>query len=219
MKRHTDRCRHRLARCGALLGALLGVLLGVWLAPPAQAVDTLRCGSRLVSTDMTAAEVIAACGEPSFRDVWSQDGAYGGGLLGYAEEWTYNFGSSQLLRVLRFRNGRLQRIDTEGYGFAEDRRGDCAQSGITPGMSKYRLIAACGEPLTRTVEVTQVPYETHRRQPHGFGGSSPKAQFWETVLREEWVYNFGAARFMRVVRLENARVVEVETAGRGFDSR
>lgn len=189
----------------------LGVAM---LCGPAHALDTLRCGSRLVSTQMTAAEVLGACGEPAFRDVWAQPGGYGGGALGAVEEWTYNFGSSQLLRVLRFRQGRLQRIDAEGYGFARGTPRDCSGSDITPGMSKYRLLAACGEPLTRTAEVMQMPYERGRR-PYGY--RDPAATLWETVYREEWVYNFGAARFMRVVRLENARVAEVEMGGRGFD--
>lgn len=175
----------------------------------AGAADTLRCGSRLVSTGMTAAEVLAVCGEPSLRDVWTSL-PQPGGVLGDVEEWTYNFGSSQLLRVLRLRNGRLQRIDTQGYGFAVADPGDCAQSGIVVGMSKYRLLAVCGAPLTRAAEVVSVPVDRYRPPPAA-------GVLWETVYREEWVYNFGAARFMRVVRLENARVVEVEMAGRGFD--
>src|SRR3546814_8720482 len=92
---------------------------------------------------MTAAEGLSVCGEPGYRDVWAQPGGYGGGYLGNVEEWTYNFGSSQLLRVMRFRQGRLQRIDTDGYGFADDGPGDCSQRGNTGGMSKYRLIAQC----------------------------------------------------------------------------
>src|SRR3546814_21108788 len=56
------------------------------------------------------------------------------------------------LRVMRFRQGRLQRIDTDGYGFADDGPGDCSQRGITGGMSKYRLIAQCGEPVTKVAD-------------------------------------------------------------------
>lgn len=181
------------------------------LCTPVQALDTLRCGSRLVSTQMTAAEVLGACGEPAFRDVWAQADR---GALGAVEEWTYNFGSSQLLRVLRFRQGRLLRIEAEGYGFAPGAPRDCSSGDITPGMSKYRLLAACGEPVTRTVELTQVPYDARARR---HGTYAPSATLWETVYREEWVYNFGSSRFMRVVRLDNARVAEVQIGGRGFD--
>lgn len=190
---------------------LLAVLLLV-RALPAPAADTLRCGSRLASVDMTAAEVLAVCGEPSYRDVWNQTGAWGGGYLGNVEEWTYNFGSSQLLRVLRFRQGRLQRIDTEGYGFADDGPGDCSQSGIVRGMSKYRLLSQCGEPLTKVADVVQAPVDRYDRV------YDPRYRYnsWETVYREEWVYNFGPGRLMRIVHLDNARVTDVEFGERGF---
>ncbi|WP_051361943.1 DUF2845 domain-containing protein [Solimonas soli] len=195
-----------LLRIGALLAGLC-----LWAAP-AQAIDTVRCGSRLVSIDMTAAEVLGACGEPSYRDVWAQPG-YGPNYLGAIEEWTYNLGSSQLLRVLRFRNGRLQRIDVDGYGFADDGPGDCTQSGIVRGMSKYRLVAQCGEPATKSVDVVQVPVDRRDRV------YDPRASYnsWETVLREEWVYNFGASRFLRIVQIDNGRVTDVEFGGRGYD--
>jgi len=194
----------------AALTALLG---SVWLwTAPAQAADTVRCGSRLVSVDMTAAEVLGVCGEPSHRDVWPQPGV-GAGYLGAIEEWTYNRGSSQLLRVLRFRNGRLQRIDVDGYGFAEGAPGDCAQSGITRGMSKYRLLAQCGEPATRSADVVQVPVDRYERV------YDPRRAYaaWETVLREEWVYNFGSSRFLRIVQIDNGRVSDVRFGGRGYE--
>jgi hypothetical protein len=191
----------------------LALCAGWLLLPaPAWAVDTIRCGSRLASVDMTAAEVLSVCGDPSYRDVWTQPG-YGPNYLGAVEEWTYNWGSSQLLRVLRFRNGRLQKIDSDGYGFADDGPGDCTQSGITHGMSKYRLVAQCGEPVTKTADITQVPVDRYERV------YDPRYQYnsWETVFREEWVYNFGPSRFMRIVHLDNARVIDVEFGARGYD--
>src|SRR3546814_15647481 len=58
---------------------------------------------------------------------------------------------------------RLQRIDTDGYGFADDGPGDCSQRGITGGMSKYRLIAQCGEPVTKVADVVQAPVDRYDR--------------------------------------------------------
>lgn len=187
------------------------LLLAPLTAAPAWALDTMRCGSRLASIDMSAAEVLAACGEPAYRDVWPQPYGAAVGALGQVEEWTYNFGSSQLLRILRFRRGRLQQIDTEGYGFAQAAPGDCS-GGITPGTAKYRLIAECGEPLTRSADFLQVPVDRHQRvyDPR----YAPPA--WAFVYREEWVYNFGPSRLMRVIQLDNGRVTEVETGSRGF---
>lgn len=194
---------------------LILIALGLLLAPlPSRAVDTVRCGSRLASVGMTAAEVLGVCGNPSYRDVWAQPGQYGGGWLGNIEEWSYNLGSSQLLRVFRFRNGRLQQIDTDGYGFADDGAGDCAQSGIARGMSKYRLLAQCGEPVTKVSDVVQAPVDAYDRV------YDPRRNYnsWQTVYREEWVFNFGPNRLMRIVHLDNARVTDVEFGERGFRS-
>lgn len=182
---------------------------------PSHATESVRCGSRLASVGMAAAEVLSVCGEPSYRDVWAQPGSYGGGYLGNVEEWTYNFGSSQLLRVMRFRQGRLQRIDTDGYGFVDDGPGDCSQSGITRGISKYRLIAQCGEPVTKVADVVQAPVERYDRI------YDPRRSYhsWETVYREEWVFNFGRSRLMRIVHLDNGRVTDVEFGARGYDAK
>lgn len=206
--RHPIRTR-LIAGLGLLLGALL---LPV---PPAQAGTSIRCGSKLVSEGMLSAELLAICGEPDFRDVWAPPG---GTVLGYVaptEEWTYNLGSSQLLRVVRIRNGRIDRIGTEGYGFAQRSRAKCSMGDITVGDSKYRLLQQCGEPLTKTADYVLYADPRHDRRWRSdlrdYGNSGAP------VFREEWVYNFGSNQLMRIVRLENGRVADVETGRRGFD--
>ncbi|NKF22769.1 DUF2845 domain-containing protein [Solimonas marina] len=192
------------------LSILLALLISsVLLAPrPALALDTVRCGSRLVSVGMTMSEVLDACGEPSLRDAWTPAG---NPMLGYAEEWTYNLGSGQLLRLLRFRNGELQRIDTDGRGFVDDGPGDCAQLGIVPGMSKYRLLASCGPPTRHHADVIQVPYDARHRvydPRYAYSG-------WHAVYREHWIYDFGPDRLVRIVELEDGRVTDIEFGDRG----
>ncbi|MGH8444142.1 MAG: DUF2845 domain-containing protein, partial [Solimonas sp.] len=106
-----------------------------------------------------------------------------------------------------------QNITAEGYGFADDGPGDCAQGGMSRGMSKYRLVAQCGEPLTRAADIVQAPVDRYQRV------YDPRYQYnsWETVYREEWVYNFGSSRFMRIVHLDNGRVTDIEFGARGSD--
>ena len=93
--------------------------------------DKMRCGSRLVSTGDGKDKVRTLCGEPS-------DVAFVGSIgrraypryspddyswFGPAwvelpvEIWTYNFGSSKLLRKLRFVGDELDDIRTDGYGY------------------------------------------------------------------------------------------------------
>lgn len=201
---------HRALLVGAIAASLAGPL------PPAAAAS-IRCGSKLVSEDMLAAKVLAICGEPDLRDVWAPPGAYGYGYLAPTEQWTYNFGSSKLLRVLLIRNGRVARIGSEGYGFPTPARRQCGQIDIQPGMSKYRLLMRCGEPLTRVADYVfypepRRPYDMHPDLRDFYSAVSP-------VYREEWTYNFGSNKLLRIVVLENGLVVDVQTGSRGFDAR
>jgi hypothetical protein len=93
--------------------------------------DTMRCGNRLVTAGDGRDKVRALCGEPTdiafrgvvrgsrYRDRWGYEYPWVGP---YWEElpveiWTYNFGSSKLLRKLRFVGEELVEIETGGYGY------------------------------------------------------------------------------------------------------
>jgi hypothetical protein len=110
----------------SLVAALL--LLAVPLG--AAADDTMRCGSRLVSSGDGKDKVRTLCGEPtsiSFVGIQSAPRYYygpydysyfGPGVVEVpVEVWTYNFGSSKLLRKLRFVGDELDQIRTDGYGY------------------------------------------------------------------------------------------------------
>jgi hypothetical protein len=90
---------------------LLSLALAV-AASQAQAADTLRCGSQLISVGDRSGEVLQKCGEPVSRD-----------LLGYkrsankreefqVEEWVYG-PNSGMYQYLRFEGNRLVRIDSK----------------------------------------------------------------------------------------------------------
>jgi hypothetical protein len=114
---------------------LLPLLLGIaaFAARPAMAEDSWRCGSRLVSTGDGKDKVRSLCGEPTaiaftgmIRRAPRYDYGYGYGRYTYygpgvidmpVEVWTYNLGSSKLLRKLRFVGDELEEITTDGYGY------------------------------------------------------------------------------------------------------
>jgi hypothetical protein len=189
-----------------------------WSAASAGA-DSLRCGSRLVSVEALAAEVLGACGEPDFIDRWDPPGAtLPLAALAQVEEWYYNFGPSQLLRVLRFQHGRLSEIKSDGYGFGSAAQGNCGPYDIVEGLSKYRLALLCGEPITRRIDYALQPLRRRR------GSLGPRDPQWGQdavvpVYLEEWVYNFGAGNLLRIVTLENGIVTDVDSRGRGFNAR
>ena len=93
----------------------------------------IDCGSKLVTVSDGKDKVRALCGEPSsvsFQGVirrapryeygygFNRYDYYGPGVIDMpVEVWTYNFGSSKLLRKLRFVGDELDDIRTDGYGY------------------------------------------------------------------------------------------------------
>jgi hypothetical protein len=108
-----------------------GVIGGATLPPVALADDTMRCGSRLIGSGDGKDKVRALCGEPtsvSLVGVQSAPQYYYRGPYDYSyfgptwfevpvEVWTYNFGTTKLLRKLRFVGDELDEIWTDGYGY------------------------------------------------------------------------------------------------------
>jgi hypothetical protein len=111
----------------ALASSALAALL---LAVAAQAsADGMRCGSRLVGNGDPRAKVRQFCGEPTDvqtrsilrRPTYNFGGriySYGDGYVEIPVEiWTYNFGPYKLMRQVRFVDGRVEEIETLGYGY------------------------------------------------------------------------------------------------------
>jgi hypothetical protein len=110
-----------------LVSATLSALL-LALALPA-AADGLRCGSKLMTTGDPRSKVRQFCGEPTdiqTRSILRRPTFnFGGRTLSYGdgyveipvEIWTYNFGPYKLMREIRFVDGRIENIETLGYGY------------------------------------------------------------------------------------------------------
>lgn len=115
---------------------LLGLLVMAVLAAAGDA-DAFRCGSKLVKVGDSKGDILRRCGAPTWRDSWQEEriervfGApYSLGGKSWVtrvpvaavvtvtlEEWTYNLGSSQFMRILRFENNKLVNIETGDYGY------------------------------------------------------------------------------------------------------
>ena len=74
--------------------------------------DTLRCGSKIVSTGMTQAEVKKYCGKPSATAVEDHAVRSGNRVIGTTQLhiWTYNRASGQNAAVLEFDQDKLLSI-------------------------------------------------------------------------------------------------------------
>ncbi len=113
------------------------IALAGGLCMTAEPASAFRCGTRLVNVGDTSWEVLNKCGPPQQRDTWiekrierayrmpdldferPEESRVPVGVVTYitVEEWMYNPGPSQFIRILRFENNRLVRIETGGYGF------------------------------------------------------------------------------------------------------
>jgi hypothetical protein len=88
------------------------ILAVVLAATTASASDTLRCGSKLVETGMTMAEVKNYCGKPSSSTIEEQDVRSGNRVIGTTQLhiWTYDRASGQNSAVLEFDQDKLLSI-------------------------------------------------------------------------------------------------------------
>ena len=85
-----------------------------------------RCGTRIITRGDHAAKILRFCGEPASVQTRLQQRAYvadfGRVLPGLfedvvIEEWTYNLGPHQLMKVVRLENGYVAEIKYLGYGY------------------------------------------------------------------------------------------------------
>lgn len=189
-------------KSGSFSGRLFaGAILLIGL--PVAADASVRCGASLVDIGDWPVEVEESCGEPDYIATYPSVTIPGIGVVEEVEHWYYNHGPRQFIRRFEFRNGKLQREDTLGYGFAGSSPGACTPSAIDAGTSEFEVHARCGEPLSSRVEWSAMS---------GRGNVHAAGLVRGVVPVQEWLYEFGPNQFRRVVVLRNGRVVRLEQA-------
>jgi len=87
--------------------------------------DSLSCAGGIISTDDRSIDVLAKCGPPDFKDSHQEevieriDRGTTQKVFITVEEWTYNFGPSQFIRIVVLKNGRVSEIQVGDYGYAK----------------------------------------------------------------------------------------------------
>ena len=183
----------------------LFALLFLFASPSAFA---LRCGSNLVTEGSQDFQVRSRCGDPFYADTYSTTEVFGahGPVAEYRDVqydvWYYNFGPRQFMRRFVFRDGVLAREETLGYG-VDEIGDDCNPSRDYSGLSSGELYARCGEPASR-----RRANDTIVRRP------APGYERWRDQRREDWIYDFGDERFLRMIRLIDGEVSSSESIRR-----
>ncbi len=179
---------------------------------PGQAAFGFSCDGMIVSPGDTKMEVLMKCGEPALRDSHEEklterlDETAKIKTTVIVEEWTYNFGPQSFLRIMEFRNGKLADIRTGGYGYADakERATICDEQKIQRGDMKLDVLVQCGEPALKEERKEEIIEETDQ---------DTKRKV--TLIIEEWTYNLGPNRFMRVFTFRNGRVIDIRTGNYG----
>ena len=105
------------------LRVAVAAALLVSVAAPAHA---FRCGTRIITRGDPAEKILRFCGEPTSVQTRLSQRAYVDRLGRVfptliedlvVEEWTFNLGPHQLMRVVRLENGLVAEIKYLGYGF------------------------------------------------------------------------------------------------------
>lgn len=177
------------------------------LASAATPAHALRCAGRLVDQGDHAVQVARRCGEPYWVEAYTEwlvlgeDSALEQQIERPVEAWYYNFGPERLMRRLIFRDDRLVREDTLGYGFRGD--GACKLDTLMRGMSTGEVIARCGEPETNTLRYRQVVARD------GVGNARRRL-----VRHEEWTYDPGRGRDLRLLIFDDGTLDAIERLDR-----
>lgn len=199
-----------------LPGELLALVLLVVLFPGTgngaiqglHGAEKFYCNGTLINPGETREDVIEKCGDPAWRDVRSETGTDETpgeeASAEETEEWVYDFGHSQLMEFLRFRNGRLVTIRTGIHGFGGARGGDCGYgANLSLGDTKLEVVAKCGDPTGGgTVGEILPPEGTPERRR-------------ELLAMDQWVYDFGPDRFVHYLIFRHGRVMEIRSGGLG----
>ncbi len=184
---------------------VVAVLLAV-MTPAAEAA--LRCGNRLVDEGDREFQVRERCGDPFWIETWTGIEVLDRGQPFERQRevesslWYFNFGPRALMQQLTFVDGVLRRIESLGYGVNEI-GSNCPYDRDLTGMSSGELVARCGEPAER-----------RRRRDAVVLRPDPRLESWRDPRREEWIYDFGEDRLLRVLDLEQGRVVRVQAMRR-----
>lgn len=109
-------------------GKVVNIELGSYGYPPDQLLrrrepGRARCDSAALRVGDRKLDLLAKCGEPDLRESRLERRGDGtkrrpAGIAVQVEVWTYDFGPQHFVRHVTLENGKVLRIDGDGYGYA-----------------------------------------------------------------------------------------------------
>lgn len=175
--------------------------------------DTVSCGGGIISTGDRSIDVLAKCGPPDSKESHQEelgerlDDNTKQKVFVTVEEWTYNFGPNRFMRIVVLKNGVVTNIRTGNYGYTEQTEPaarDCSEQVLSIGDSKTDVLVKCGEPSLKDSHVEEI-----RKKQDG-----TEHKVFVTV--EEWTYNLGPTRFVRILTFRNSKLADIRTGNYGY---
>jgi uncharacterized protein DUF2845 len=179
--------------------------------------SSLDCAGGIVSDGDTRMDLLMKCGEPDAKESHDEviSDRPGPGvrrkLFITVEEWTYNFGPGQFMRIVTLKNGTVSDIRTGNYGSNRSSKPDqreCGERIVSIGDSKSDVLAKCGEPAGK---------DSREEAQSELPGAGTMRRTYVTI--EEWTYNFGPNRFVRIFTFRNGIVTDIRTGGYGYEMK
>jgi hypothetical protein len=192
---------------------LLFLILAAVIPSAGVLAGTLNCGGGIISPGDRSMDVLAKCGQPDSRESHQEelgqklDDNTKQKVFVTVEEWTYNFGPTQFMRIVILKNGVVADIRTGNYGYAnpsEPPVRECTEQIVSVGDSKTDVLAKCGEPSFK---------DTHDEE---FKGKLDDRERKVFVTVEEWTYNLGPTRFVRILTFRNSKLTDIRTGNYGY---
>lgn len=178
----------------------------------AQAAN-FECGGKTILLGTTQAEVAARCGKPTWQDVWEEEiievierGVERRRILSI-DEWAYNQGPNRFVKILKFRNGKLMGVRDGGYGYLRDRIFDptCDEKKLSIGDTRVDVLIKCGDPTFKYSWKEEIIKRI-----------DPLTEQKFTLVTDEWTYNPGPHRFLRILRFNNGKLIHVKYGDYGY---
>jgi len=174
----------------------------------------LDCSGGIISAGDSRFDLLKKCGEPDFKDSHDEEffesfsRGVGRKIIITVEEWTYNFGPRQFMRIVVLKNGKVADIRVGNYGYSKDAKSDQRECGgriVVIGDLKSDVLMKCGEPALK---------DAHQEEFGERVGNELGQKVYVTL--EEWTYNYGPNRFVRIFTFTNGKVSDIKTGRYGF---
>ncbi len=190
----------------------IGIMLVFLAATAASIADaaTLSCRGGIISSGDRSIDVIAKCGDPDLKESHQEvlrDPVTNDKVFVTVEEWTFNFGPTQFMRVVILKNGVVADIRTGNYGYAQPVKPsprDCSEQIVSVGDAKFDVLAKCGEPTLKDSHVEE------------FRETADGAERKVFITVEEWTYNMGPNRLVRILTFKNGKLTDIRSGGYGY---